>query len=282
MKIFPNAKLALTVSVGTLLAGFVTNAAAAPFVPDFSAASFIPGAAINHAYFPLLSAATYRYEGHTVDEDGDPIVQAFEFSAPAAGPTILGVQTTTRLDRSFVDGLVVEDTFDHFAQDSVGNVWYMGEDVTNYIYDGEDNLINTTSASSWRAGVNGALPGFQMPADISLGFTYYQEKADADQAIDQARTQGYLDQVIVDFGTFVDVLLVWEGSEIDPGTGYKYYARGFGLILEDKHLDLQLRVPEFSQQLVSVTAVPLPAGLPLLGSALLGVLGWQRRVASRR
>ena len=277
MKLFSYSRLTVTMPAGALLAGFMMNAAAAPFVPDFSAASFIPGAAINHPYFPLLSAATYRYEGHTVDEDGDPIVAAFEFSAPSAGPSILGVQTTARLDRAFVDGLVVEDTFDYFAQDTLGNVWYMGEDVTNYIYDGEDNLISTTSASSWRAGVNDAHPGFQMPADTTLGLHYYQEKADADQAIDQARTQGHLDQVTVDFGTFHDVLLVWEGSEIDPGQGYKYYARGFGLILEDKHLDVQLRVPEFSQQLVSVTAVPIPASLPLLGSALCGVIALRRR-----
>ena len=276
MKLLPCSRLNLTIPA-VLLAGFTMNATAAPFVPDFSVATFIPGAAINHPYFPLLSGATYRYEGHTVDEDGDPIVEAFEFGAPTAGPTILGVQTTTRLDRAFVDGLVVEDTYDHFAQDTQGNVWYMGEDVTNYIYDGEDNLISTTSASSWRAGVNGARPGFQMPADTALGLNYYQEKADADRAIDQARTQGHLDQVTVDFGTFHDVLLVWEGSEIDPGQGYKYYARGFGLILEDKDLDAQLRVPEFSQQLVSVTTVPIPASLPLLGSALLGVIGLRRR-----
>ena len=277
MKRFPNSTLNFALSSGALLAGFMMNATAAPFLPDFSAASFIPGAAINHPYFPLLTTSTYRYEGHTVDEDGDPILASFEFHAPTTGPTILGVQTTTRLDRALVNGLVIEDTYDHFAQDTAGNVWYMGEDVTNYIYDSEDHLINTTTASSWRAGVNGGLPGFQMPADIALGVNYYQEKADADHAVDQARTQGHLDQVIVDFGTFHDVLLVWEGSEIDPGQGYKYYARGFGLILEDKDLDVQLRVPEFSQQLVSVTAVPIPASLPLLGSALLGVIGLRRR-----
>ncbi len=278
MKTLSHATARFAFPTGALLASFMMNVTAAPFVPDFSTASFIPGAAINHPYFPLLTTSTYRYEGHTVDEDGDPIIEAFEFHAPTAGPNILAVQTTARLDRAFEDGLLVEDTYDYFAQDTAGNVWYMGEDVTNYIYDGEDNLINTTSASSWRAGVNGALPGFQMPADTALGVNYYQEKADADQAIDQARTQGHLDQVTVDFGTFHDVLMVWEGSEIDPGQGYKYYARGFGLILEDKHLDAQLRVPEFSQQLVSVTAVPIPASLPLLGSALLGVAGLRRRM----
>ena len=277
MKLCPYSKLTLSAPAGMLLAGFVINATAAPLLPDFSSATFIPGTVINNPYFPLLNNSTYRYEGHTVDADGDPIVAAFEFHTPTAGPTILGVQTTTRLDRAFVDGLVIEDTYDHYAQDTHGNVWYMGEDVTNYIYDGEDHLINTTTASSWRAGVNGGRPGFQMPADTSLGLNYYQEKADTDHAVDQARTQGHLDQVMVDFGTFHDVLLVWEGSEIDPGQGYKYYARGFGLILEDKDLDAQLRVPEFSQQLVSVTAVPVPASLPLLGSAVLGVIGLRRR-----
>ncbi len=277
MTSFSRNRLFLTTAASAMLASVVTTTYAAPFVPNFAAATFNPGAAIDHPYFPLINAAIYRYEGVTVDEDNDQITESFEFHPVTTGPTILGVQTTSRLDRSFVDGLVQEDTFDYFAQDTAGNVWYMGEDVTNYVYDGEDVLLSTNSASTWRAGVNGALPGFQMPADTSLGLNYYQEKADADQAIDQARTQGLLDQVIVDFGTFHDVLQVWEGSEIDPTTGYKYYARGFGLILEDKHLDNQLRNPEFSQDLVSVSAVPVPAALPLLGSALIGLMGFRRR-----
>ena len=277
MTSFSRNRLFLTTAASAMLASVVTTTSAAPFVPNFAAATFNAGAAIDHPYFPLINAAIYRYEGVTVDEDNDPITASFEFHPVTIGPTILGVQTTSRLDRAFVDGLVQEDTFDYFAQDTVGNVWYMGEDVTNYVYDGEDVLLSTNSASTWRAGVNGALPGFQMPADTSLGLNYYQEKADADQAVDQARTQGLLDQVIVDFGTFHDVLQVWEGSEIDPAFGYKYYARGFGLILEDKHLDAQLRIPEFSQDLVSVSAVPVPAALPLLGSALIGLMGIRRR-----
>lgn len=277
MNTLPRTRLLLTIPAGVMLAGFMLNSTAAPFVPNFSTATFSPGAAINNPYFPLLNAAVYRYEGRTVDGDGHPITQSFEFHPVTAGPTVLGVQTTTRLDRALVDGRVIEDTYDHYAQDTGGNVWYLGEDVTNYVYDSAGHLISTTSASSWRAGVNDALPGFQMPADTTLGLNYYQEKAALDHAVDQARTQGHLDQVIVDFGTFHDVLQVWEGSEIDRGMGYKYYARGFGLILEDKHLDPSLRVPEFSQDLVSVTAVPVPQALPLLGSALLGLFCSKRR-----
>ncbi len=269
---------------GLQIAGLILSttsvALAAPQLPSFAGATFLPGAAIDHPYFPLMDNAVRTFSGQTVDEDGDPIVDSFELKRLGAGPTILGVQATTQLDRAFVDGLLDEETFDYYAQDTAGNVWYLGEDVTNYVYDGEDSLITTNSSSSWRAGVNDALPGFIMPANTTLGFNYYQEFAAADAALDQGRIQGHLDQIVVDAGTFFDVLQIWEGTELDPTVGgFKYYARGFGLILEDEHLDAQLRNPEFSKELVSVSAVPIPAALPLLGSALFGTLFMRRRVS---
>ena len=35
-------------------------------------------------------------------------------------------------DRATEHGTVVEDTFDYYAQDAKGNVWYLGEDTTEY------------------------------------------------------------------------------------------------------------------------------------------------------
>ena len=135
MTSFSRNRLFLTTAASAMLASVVTTTSAAPFVPNFAAATFNSSAAIDHPYFPLINAAIYRYEGVTVDENNDPITAAFEFHPVTTGLTILGVQTTSRLDRSFVDGLVQEDTIDYFAQGTVGNVWYMGEDVTNYVYD---------------------------------------------------------------------------------------------------------------------------------------------------
>ncbi len=70
---------------------------------------------------------------------------------------------------------LIEDTHDWFAQDDDGNVWYMGEEVTNYEYDDDDNLIGTDNDGAWEAGVDDALPGIVMWADPEAGVSYYQE-----------------------------------------------------------------------------------------------------------
>ena len=40
-----------------------------------------------------------------------------------------GVESRVVRDQVFEDGLLLEDTFDWFAQDDNGNIWYLGEDV---------------------------------------------------------------------------------------------------------------------------------------------------------
>ena len=91
------------------------------------------------------------------------------------GPRILGVRTTAQLDKEYEDGLLVEKTFDYFAQDKRGNVWYMGEDVTNFHYDDNGNLIGKDHELAWRAGRRGAKPGWIMPARQIIGQRYFQE-----------------------------------------------------------------------------------------------------------
>ena len=73
-------------------------------------------------------------------------------------------------DSVYVDDELVEDTYDWFAQDRDGNVWYLGED-SQEIDDGE--VVSTEG--SWEAGVDGALPGIVMPAEPAVGDAYRQE-----------------------------------------------------------------------------------------------------------
>ena len=79
---------------------------------------------------------------------------------------------TARVVRDTVteDGELIEDTFDWYAQDGDGNVWYMGEDTAEF----EDGKI-TTRGGSFEAGVDGALPGIVMPAEPRDGMRYRQE-----------------------------------------------------------------------------------------------------------
>ena len=146
--------------------------AAATVLPDFSAATFRPGAPITNRYFPTVPGPTAATIAKGESPDG-PIEERGERSTLGEGPEILGVGTTTVLDRAIENGLLVEETKDYYAQDSLGNVWYFGEDVTNYVYDEAGNLTGTNSSSSWRAGVSGALPGYIMPADLQLRMSFF-------------------------------------------------------------------------------------------------------------
>ncbi len=68
------------------------------------------------------------------------------------------------------NGFLAEDTYDYYAQDDNGNVWYCGEDTTVFLPGG-----GTDKTGSWEAGVDGTLPGYIMLAQPSPGVCYWQE-----------------------------------------------------------------------------------------------------------
>ena len=103
--------------------------AAATVLPVFSPANFDPAQRIDNPSFPMTDTRTYVYSGR--DEDG-PVDERFEHTNTGPGPVIAGVQTFIQQDLEFEDGLLVEKTFDYFAQDTLGNFWYLGEDLTTY------------------------------------------------------------------------------------------------------------------------------------------------------
>jgi MYXO-CTERM domain-containing protein len=253
-----------------------SSAFAVPTTPDFTSATFDPDQPVDHPYFPLTATGTRVYNGM---EDGEPIEERFELTNLGPGPIIAGVQTTIQRDRDYEDGLLVEETFDYYAQDTEGNVWYMGEDVTNFEYDDDGNLIEENSEGAWRAGVNDAQPGFIMPADPEIGFNYYQEFAPEDDALDQATIFAFLDMLEVGGMTFEDVLQIFETNELEPDAReFKYYAAGFGLILVEEDLNEDLEEPEVVFALAGeATSVPEPGPFGLLLLALLPMLARRRR-----
>lgn len=243
---------------------FATSASAASLIPEFDASLFSGSAPVN-PYFPLDSGHSAVLTAESTDDEGESFTERSELTVIGAGPTVLGVETTAQLDRAYEDGLLVEETYDYYATDVLGNVWYFGEDVTNYIYDDEGNLLETNNESAWLAGVDGALPGWIMPADPYVGLSYYQEVAEANDALDQAMVWAL--GVTVDipgYGEIQDVLVTLETTELDPDAReFKYYAPGLGLIRVEEGLSEGLTDPELIFNL-SPTPVPVPAGFPLL------------------
>jgi hypothetical protein len=177
---------------------------------------------IDNEFFPLEPGTTMFYEGVS---DGVPTSDIFEVTHDTK--VILGVRTTVVHDRAFEEGVLVEETFDWFAQDEDGNVWYFGEDSREL--DPEGNVISTEG--SWEAGVDGAEPGIIMLADPRVGNRYHQEFAPG-VAEDQAKVLSLDKSKCVPYGCFDELLLTKEWSRLDPGVvDHKYYAEGIGFIL---------------------------------------------------
>ena len=90
-----------------------------------------------------------------------------------------GIEARVVHDVVTEDGQFVEVTDDWYAQDKDGNIWYLGEDTTEY-----ENGKPVSKSGSFEAGVDGAEAGIIMPAQPEPGMTYRQEyyKGEAEDA----------------------------------------------------------------------------------------------------
>lgn len=176
---------------------------------------------IDNPYFPLEPGTTFTYRGET---EGTPTRNVTTVTSDTK--VILGVTTIVVHDQAYEDGVLVEDTFDWYAQDKDGNVWYFGEDTKELDENGK--VISTEG--SWEAGVDGAEPGIIMEANPKKGDKYQQEFA-ADVAEDMAQVIGFEDSFCVRYGCFEDVLVTKEWTPLERGVvENKYYAPGVGFI----------------------------------------------------
>ncbi len=193
---------------------------------------------IDNQYYPLIPGTIFFYEGTT---DGEPATD--EVNVTSDTKEIMGVTTTVVRDRAFINGELVENTLDWYAQDNVGNVWYFGEDAKQY-ENGE--LVGTEG--SWEAGVNGAKPGIVMEAYPHAGDRYQQEFAQG-VAEDRATVLGLNAKATVPFGSFKRCLKTKDFSLLEPdAVEHKYYAPGVGFILS-----IMVKGGEERTELVDIT-----------------------------
>lgn len=193
---------------------------ATPAPVTINPADFV--ATIDNPYIPLIPGTRFIYEGSAED-----VALRVETTVTTETRTVMGVTCVVVRDLAYEDGELVEETYDWYAQDVKGNVWYFGE-ASQTIEDGE--VVDTHG--SWEAGVDGAQPGIIMPADPVVGQPYAQEVAPG-IAEDMAEVARLGESIIVPYGSFKGVLVIKEWNPLDPGvTEEKFYAPGVGLILE--------------------------------------------------
>ncbi len=189
--------------------------------PTPDPADFVEG--IDNPYLPLAVGNEWVYEA----AGGDP--ETITVTVTGETKVIQGVTTTVVHDVvTGPDGDVVEDTYDWFAQDADGNVWYFGEDTKEY-----DERGRVDEAGSWQAGVDGAEAGLVMPAEPRVGDAYRQEFYPG-EAEDKGRVVSVDAAVDIAFGAYDRVLETEDTTPLEPGlVERKYYARGVGLVLEE-------------------------------------------------
>jgi hypothetical protein len=192
----------------------------APYRPRIEAREFV--SVIDHPFLPLRPGARFVYEGAT--EKGR---ERIEVTVTDQTREVMGVACVVVRDTVWANGELIEDTFDWYAQDRQGNVWYFGEDTKEY-----QHGVLVSSEGSWEAGVDGAQPGLVMKAQPDRRDSYRQEYY-AGHAEDMAQVVALGRRVSVPAGSFAGCLKILEWTPLEPGAAeYKYYAPNVGLVLE--------------------------------------------------
>jgi hypothetical protein len=189
------------------------------YSPTLNPANFVT--TIDNRYFPLKPGTAYHYKGFK-----DAASQTDDMVVTHQKKQILGISCTVVRDTVSQAGKPIERTFDWYAQDKPGNVWYMGEDAFEL-----KNGRFVRAADSWKSGVNGAKPGIIMQGNPRTGAVYRQEYYPPG-ALDQARVLGKATTVKVPQGTYRRSLATVEWSPVEPQLEKKYYAAGVGEIRE--------------------------------------------------
>ena len=178
---------------------------------------------ITNPYWPMKPGTRWTYR--EVDEKGrtqEVVVVATTATKKLAN----GITARVVRDTAQKGGQIVEDTVDWYAQDSTGNVWYMGEDTAEF----EKGKV-VSRAGSFEAGKNGALPGIIMPAEPQVGQHYRQEYLKG-EAEDNGDVLALKQMVEVPTGRYEKSVLTRDTSPLEPTVAeYKLYAPGAGLVL---------------------------------------------------
>jgi len=193
------------------------------YMPDVGVARFTNSATITNPYFPAAEGKKYVYEGQS--EDG---LERVEEQRLTSTKTIMGITCIIVHFKEYLNNELIEETWDWYAQDNDGNVWYFGEAVDNY----GPNGILQDHGGSWEAGVDGAQPGMIMPANPQTGFAYREEYY-FNHAEDRAEILATGLTITIPLGTYLNCVQTKNWTELEPDQlEHKFYAPGIGMVKE--------------------------------------------------
>ena len=193
--------------------------------PDQSEAVFSDPTDIDNRYYPLTEFERCVLRGK---EDGArvrvvrrPLDRTKRFMHNGEP-----VHAAVIKDTEFEDGELVERTFDYFAQDDRGTVWYLGENV-----DEIENGKVVGHGGAWLYGKDTDKMGVGMPANPQVGSRWRHEDVPGGP-VETDKVVAVLDKATVRGKAYHDVLKVREQNPPDPEVEFKLYAPRIGNIQE--------------------------------------------------
>ena len=156
---------------------------------------------IDNPYWPMQPGNRWVYRELAAEGPA----QRVEVVVTAMTREIVGIEARVIHDVVTEDGEIVEDTFDWYAQDSEGNIWYLGEDTKEL-----ENGKVTSTRGSWEAGVDGAQAGVLLPGEPQVG-TAYREEYYEGEAEDAAE--------VVSLDLSDTTRQDWQGADRNPDDG---------------------------------------------------------------
>jgi len=223
----PVAYLLSSIVAAVLVGTFTPESfAGEPYRPKIKPSEF--SATVNHPYFTLTPGTTFTYRAQ--DREGTEINKVIVTNRTKE---VMGVTTRVVWDRVWLNGRLIEETYDWYAQDRQGNVWYFGEDSKEY-----ENGRAASTKGSWEAGVHGAQPGIAMPAKLTLGAPYRQEYKKG-EAEDMGKIVSTKATVKVPYGSFGGCVKTEDWSALERGhVEHKLYSKEVGqVVLETENHD---------------------------------------------
>lgn len=179
---------------------------------------------VDNRWFPLApgTVRTYAVTGDGAGKRTETVTVTDDTRVVAGVTTVVvhDVLTSAR-------GKVLQDTFDWYAQDVDGNVWFFGEDTTRYAGGAP------STEGSWEAGVDGAEAGLAMAARPRIGDGYVQEHR-AGVAEDRAEVLSLSEQRAVPAGVFGGLVETEDTTPLDSALIERtFYAEGLGAVLRE-------------------------------------------------
>jgi len=178
---------------------------------------------IDNPWWPMKPGSRWVYR----ETDSEGANQKVVVTVTDRTKTIAnGIEARVVRDVVAEDGEFVEVTDDWYAQDDDGNIWYLGEDTTEY-----ENGKPVSQQGSFEAGVDGAEAGIIMPAQPEPGMTYRQEYYEG-EAEDEGAIVSLDQQAEVPAGHYRPVLMTNDTNPLEPKVSeFKFFARGVGPVL---------------------------------------------------